>query len=72
MCVCVCVHLKGLYKGPQQDPDGVALPQQLDETSRPEQPEEAQVDQLVLWDTHTHPVHTHTVQTHTQYTHTHS
>lgn len=41
-------RLEGLDEGPQQDANGVALPQQLDETSRPEQPQETQVDQLVL------------------------
>lgn len=41
-------HLEGLHEGPQQDADGVALPQQLDETSRSEQSQEAQVDHLVL------------------------
>lgn len=41
-------RLEGLNEGPQQDADGVALPQQLDETSRSEQPQEAQVDHLVL------------------------
>lgn len=41
-------HLEGLNEGPQEDADGVALPQQLDETSCSEQPQEAQVDHLVL------------------------
>lgn len=43
-------HLEGLNESPQQDTDGVALPQQLDETSGSEQPQEAQVDHLVLAD----------------------
>lgn len=47
----VCKHLKGLDEGPQQDADGVTLPQKLDEPSSPEQPEEAQVQQPVLFDT---------------------
>lgn len=46
--LCVFTHLEGLNKGPQQDTDGVALPQQLDETSRSEQPQETQVDHFVL------------------------
>lgn len=49
--VCVCVgesYLEGLDEGPQQDANGFSLSQQLDETSRPEQPQEAQVDEVVL------------------------
>ena len=46
--LCMLTHLEGLNKGPQQDADGVALPQQLNETSRSEQPQETQVDHLVL------------------------
>lgn len=46
--VCVFTHLEGLNKGPQQDADGVALPQQFDESSRSEQPQETQVYHLVL------------------------
>lgn len=46
-------HLEGLYKGPQQDADGVTLPQQLDEPSGSEQPQEAQVQQSVLLDMNT-------------------
>lgn len=42
------VDLEGLDKGPQQDADGFSLPQQLDETSRPEQPQETQVDEIIL------------------------
>lgn len=41
-------HLEGLNKGPQQDADGVALSQQFDEASGSEQPQETQVDHLVL------------------------
>lgn len=41
-------HLEGLDKGPEQDADGVALSQQLDEPGRSEQPQEAQVQQPVL------------------------
>lgn len=51
VCAQVCEHLEGLDKGPQQDADGVALPQQLDEPSSSEQPQEAQVQQPVLLDT---------------------
>lgn len=41
-------YLEGLNEGPQQDSDSVALPQQLDETSCSEEPQEAQVDHLIL------------------------
>lgn len=41
-------NLKRLNKGPQQDTDGVALPQKLDESSSSKQPQKAKVDQLVL------------------------
>lgn len=44
-------YLEGLDEGPQQDADGVALPQELDEPSGSEQPQEAQVQQPVLLDT---------------------
>lgn len=44
----MCGYLKGLYEGPQQDADGVALPQQLDKPSGSEEPQEAQVQQSVL------------------------
>lgn len=36
--------LERLYEGPQQDTDGVALPQQLDQASRSEKLQEAHVD----------------------------
>ena len=36
--------LEGLQEGPQQDADGVAEPQQLDEAHGAEQAEEARVD----------------------------
>lgn len=59
-CVCVCerdavelrIDLKGLNEGPQQDADGFSLPQQLDETSCPEQPQETQVDEIILQSSH--------------------
>ena len=57
VCVCVCVYLEGLYEGPQQDPDGVALPEELDEPRRPEQSQKAEVDQLVLQGAHTEDRH---------------
>lgn len=41
-------HLEGLDKSPQQDADGVALPEQLDEPRCPEEAEEAKVDEVVL------------------------
>lgn len=47
-CLCASHHLEGLNEGPQQDADGVALSQQLDETSGSEQPQKTQVDHLVL------------------------
>ena len=34
------MNLEGLNEGPKQDADGFSLPQQLDETSCPEQPQE--------------------------------
>ena len=44
----MCEHLEGLDEGPQQDADGVTLPQQLDEPSGSEKPQEAQVDEVIL------------------------
>lgn len=41
-------HLEGLNEGPQEDADGVSLSQQLNETSRSEEPQEAQIDHFVL------------------------
>ena len=41
-------YLKGLDKGPEQDPDGIALSQQLHQARSPEQPEEANVDEVFL------------------------
>lgn len=37
-------HLEGLHEGPQQDPDGVTLAQQLDEAGGSEQLQEAEVE----------------------------
>lgn len=42
------LYLKGLDKGPQQDADGVALAEQLDQPCCSEEAEEAQVDEVVL------------------------
>lgn len=41
-------HLEGLDEGPEQDADGVALAEQLDESGSTEEAEEAQVDEVVL------------------------
>lgn len=41
-------HLEGLDEGPEQDADGVALAEQLDEPGGPEEAEEAEVDEVVL------------------------
>ena len=46
------VNLEGLNEGPEQDANGFALPQQLDETSCPEQPQETQVDEIILQYSH--------------------
>lgn len=43
------LHLEGLDEGPQQDADGVALAEQLDESGSTEEAEEAEVDEVVLW-----------------------
>ena len=48
----LCVDLEGLDKGPEQDADGLSLPQQLDEAGCTEQPQEAQVDEVVLHSRH--------------------
>lgn len=37
-----------MNEGPEQDADGFSLPEQLDETSCPEQPQETQVDEVIL------------------------
>ena len=36
--------LEGLNKGPEKDPDGVALPQELDESGSSKELQEAHVD----------------------------
>ena len=41
-------YLEALHEGPQQDADGVALPQQLDQPSRAEQPQETHVEEVFL------------------------
>ena len=48
VCVCAPHYLEGLDEGPQQDTDGLSLPEQLDETGCPEEPQEAQVYEVVL------------------------
>ena len=42
------LHPEGLDEGPQQDADGVALAQQLDEPGSTEEAEKAEVDEIVL------------------------
>ena len=39
-------HLDGLDEGEEEDPDADAPPEQLDESGRSEEPQEADVDQL--------------------------
>lgn len=41
-------HLKGLHKRPEQDADSVTLAEELDKSGRPEEPQEAEVDEVVL------------------------
>ena len=41
-------YLEGLYECPEEDPDGVSLPQQLDQSGGPEQTEEAHVEEVFL------------------------
>ena len=41
-------YFEGLYKGPEQNSYRVALPQQLDQPGRAEQPQEADVDEVLL------------------------
>lgn len=41
-------HLEGLDEGPEQNADGVALAEQLDESCGAEEAEEAEVDEVVL------------------------
>lgn len=43
-----CTYLEGLYEGPQQDADGFSLPEKFDEAGRPEEPQEAEVDEVLL------------------------
>jgi hypothetical protein len=44
----VCHYLEGLNKGPEQDADGLSLPEQFDEPGSPEQSQETQVDEVIL------------------------
>ena len=41
-------NLKTLDEGPEENPDGVALPQQLDQSRGSEQPEEANIEEVFL------------------------
>ena len=41
-------NLERLHECPQEDPDGVALPEQLDEAGSSEQTEEPNVDEVFL------------------------
>lgn len=41
-------HLKWLHKRPEQDADSVTLPEELDKPGCPEEPQEAEVDEVVL------------------------
>lgn len=41
-------HLEGLHECPEQDADGVALAEELDEPGCAEEPQEAEVDEVVL------------------------
>ena len=42
------VDLETLDEGPEEDPDGVSLPQQLDQSSCSEQAEEANIEKVFL------------------------
>lgn len=48
-------YLEGLDEGPEQNADGVPLAQELDETRRSEQTQEAQTDEVVLEKQETRP-----------------
>ena len=41
-------NLKTLDEGPEENPDGVALPQQLNQSRGSEQPEEANIEEVFL------------------------
>ena len=41
-------YLEGLDKGPEQDPDGVALAEELDQPRSSEQAQEPHVDKVFL------------------------
>ena len=41
-------YLEALHEGPQQDADGVALPQKLDQPRSAEQPQETHVEEVFL------------------------
>ena len=59
-------RLEGLDEGPEEDPDGLALPEQLDEAGGPEEAEEADVDdgldELAEEGVHDAPDHRHEVE----------
>ena len=40
--------LEGLDEGPQKNSDGVALPQEFDQPSGTKQPQEADIDEILL------------------------
>lgn len=41
-------YLEGLDEGPEEDADGLSLSQQLQKTSCSEEPQKAQVDEIIL------------------------
>lgn len=41
-------HLKRLHEGPEQDADSVTLAKEFDKSGCPEEPQEAEVDEVVL------------------------
>ena len=50
----ISAHLNGLDECEEEDPDGDAPPEQLDESGRAEEPEEADVDHLGRVDDRAH------------------
>lgn len=41
-------HLEGLHEGPEENADGVTLPEEFDESGGTEETEKAQVDEVIL------------------------
>ena len=41
-------YLEGLYKCPEEDANGVSLPQQLDQTGGPEQAQKSNIEEVFL------------------------